>query len=340
MNKCELIVSGYASGKDEGVCSVSFDPTTNTFGAAKLCVAASNPSIGLYNNGLWYFVAETPAGKIHIYDAANWQHLAQIDAAGASPCHLAISKDNGYLAVANYMGGNAAVWQLDAAGIPQQPPVVMQHYGSGATPRQEAPHAHYVAFIKHQQQLYLYVVDLGIDQIIRYCLTAEGAWGEGEVVLQAQPGDGPRHFAAHPSNGKIYLLNELSNILSVHTQGADGTWSTQQRISTLPQDFSGENISAHIAISQNGQFIYTSNRGHHSIAVFRILPDGQVELIQIVDCAGIWPRYFTLLDEINRLIVAHEHSNSLAAFAIAADGCLRDTGARGAVLKPTFVGVK
>lgn len=339
MNACELIVSGYADAADQGVCTVNFDPDTNTFSEPKLAVAACNPSIGLFNNGLWYFVEETDAGQIHIYDADNWQRRGVINSAGASPCHLAISADNNYLAVANYMGGNAAVWTLDASGVPQQPPVIMQHYGQGVTPRQEAPHVHYVAFLQTEHTHDLYVVDLGLDHIIRYTLAAEGNWGQGEVVLQAQPGDGPRHFAVHPSNGRIYVINELSNMLSVHTQGADGKWSTQQRMSTLPEQFSGENIAAHIGISQDGQFIYTSNRGHHSIAVFRILSDGQVELIQVAACGGAWPRYFTLLEDKGYLIVGHEHSNSLAAFVIEADGCLRDTGARGFALKPTFVGV-
>jgi 6-phosphogluconolactonase len=144
-------------------------------------------------------------------------------------------------------------------------------------------------------------------------------------------------MAMHPSNGKIYLLNELSNILSVHTVSADGSWETLQRLSTLPRLFNSENTAAHIHISKDGQFIYTSNRGHNSIAVFKIVAEGLIELIQIVPCGGAGPRFFTLLESSSRLIVAHEQTDSLAAFAVRLDGCLVDTLARGYVPKPTFV---
>ena len=115
----------------------------------------------------------------------------------------------------------------------------------------------------------IYAVDLGMDQVIWYPQLQANQWGAGTVVLQTQPGDGPRHFAIHPTNGRVYLLNELSNSLSVINIGSDGQWNVQQRISTLPDAYVGDTIAAHISISRDGEFIYTSNRGHHSIAVLK-----------------------------------------------------------------------
>lgn len=339
MSTIGLIASGYTDTNQQGVYRVDYDSVVNTFGKPEVVVASLNPSIGLKGANLWYFVEESEPGKIHIYDPnAQWQNKASIYSHGASPCHLALSASNTHLAVANYMGGNIAVFALDATGIPCEPPFILQHYGRGITERQEAPHAHFVTFANDiQNRVGIFAVDLGLDQIVWYPQRGDNSWGAGQVVLQAPPGDGPRHMAIHPSNGKIYVLNELSNILSVHAAAPDGSWLTLQRLSTLPEHFIGGNTAAHIVISQNGQFIYTSNRGHNSIAVFKITTDGLVELIQIEPCGGEGPRYFSLLEECARLVVAHEQTHSLAALAIAQDGRLSDTQARCLVPRPTFV---
>jgi 6-phosphogluconolactonase len=336
-----LIVGGYTDEASQGVFRLEYNSQAHRFSQAQLIASTQNPSIALKHGALWYVVEEADPGKVHVYQTdghTSWNCLATIDSGGASPCHLAIDANASHLAVANYMGGSIAIFSLDETGTPQSSPQVMQHYGRGLTARQEAPHAHYVAFAhNYAQQPGIYAVDLGLDQVIWYAHIQPGVLDDAQIVLRAPAGDGPRHLAIHPTNGKIYLLNELSNILSVHAVTADGSWNTQQRISTLPTGFNGENISAHIIISENGQFVYTSNRGHHSIAVFKIRADGTLELLQIQSCGGLWPRYFTFLDSGTRLIVAHEHSNSLAAFIVEPNGCLQDTQARGSVHRPTFV---
>jgi 6-phosphogluconolactonase len=336
-----LIVGGYTDETSQGVYRLNYDAQAHSFSQAILLANTHNPSIALKHGALWYVVEEADPGKVHAFQTdANdsWNRLATLDSGGASPCHLAINTSASHLAVANYMGGSIAIFSLNETGLPQSPPQVIRHNGCGLTARQEAPHAHYVVFAdNYAQQQGIYAVDLGLDQIIWYGQIHPDVWGDAQIVLRAPAGDGPRHMAIHPTNGKIYVLNELSNILSVHEVTADGSWYTLQRVSTLPASFNGENISAHIIISENGQYVYTSNRGHHSIAVFKIRVDGTLELIQIQPCGGLWPRYFTFLDAGTRLIVAHEHSNSLAAFIVELDGCLQDTQARGSVHRPTFV---
>ncbi len=341
MSEYSFILGGYTDGPNEGIYRLNYDLLSETFSAPQLICATHNPSIALKNGSLWYVVEEADPGKIHVFDAANnWQLLMSIDSGGASPCHLALDKAAGFFAVANYMGGSLSIFALDAKGLPQPEPCTLQHYGRSITARQEAPHVHYVAFAENKAgQPGLFAVDLGLDQVMWYPHLQGNHWGQGELVYQAEAGDGPRHFAIHPHNGTIYLLNELSSSLVVIQPGADGKWCVQQRISTLPTHFKGDNIAAHICISHDGQFIYTSNRGHQSIAVFSINSDSSVTCIQIEPCGGVWPRYFVLLPEAARLVVAHEHSNSLAAFAIAADGRLQATQALATVIKPTFVGL-
>ncbi|HMU65799.1 MAG TPA: lactonase family protein [Cellvibrionaceae bacterium] len=338
MSEYSLILGGYTDGPGQGIYRMGYNLQQEIFSAAQLVLASHNPSIGLKNGDLWYVVEEAEPGKIHVFDAGNnWQPLLTLNCGGASPCHLACNTGSGHLAVANYMGGSVSIFALDKNGLPQGAPFIIQHTGRSVTARQEAPHAHYVEFaVNKAGQLGLYAVDLGLDQVLRYPLLVGNQWGAGTIVFKAQAGDGPRHFARHPHNGKLYLLNELSSTVSV-IDVADEQWTVQQRISTLPDNYQGENIAAHISISDNGQFIYTSNRGHHSIAVFAVQPDGTLESIQIKPCGGLWPRYFTLLNAAARLIVAHEHSDSVVAFAIEPDGCLRGPQAVGAVPKPTFV---
>lgn len=339
MSEYSLILGGYTDEPGQGIYRIHYNVQSELFSAAQLVSASHNPSIALKNAHLWYVVEEAEPGKIHVFDADNnWQKLLSVDCGGASPCHLACNRQSGHLAVANYMGGSASIFALDEHGLPKGEPFILQHAGRSITTRQEAPHAHYVAFAHNQAgNLGLYVVDLGLDQVLWYPHLQGNQWGEGSVVLQAQPGDGPRHFAVHPASGTIYLLNELSSSLVVIDVAEDGQWWIKQRISTLPEEFNGENIAAHIWISDDGRFIYTSNRGHHSIAVFAVETNGQLTSIQISPCGGLWPRYFTILTDARRLIVANEHSNSLAAFTIAADGCLQDTAARAVAPKPTFV---
>lgn len=339
MSEYSLILGGYTDAPTQGIYRIRYNPVQEVFSAAELVAASHNPSIGLKNGALWYLVEEANPGKIHVFNAENnWQKLLTLDCGGASPCHLACHSEAGYLAVANYMGGSVSIFALDKNAMPQPEPFIITHAGRGLTARQEAPHAHYVAFAQNNSgQLGIYVVDLGLDQVLWYPRLEGNHWGEGKVVLQAQPGDGPRHFAKHPQRDTLYVLNELSSTLAVIDLMADGQWSVQQRINTLPADYKGENIAAHISISDDGQFLYTSNRGHQSIAVFAIQADGCLQCIQIVPCGGLWPRYFTLLPNAGRLIVAHEHSNSLAAFRLGADGRLQDTLARAVVPRPTFV---
>lgn len=342
----QLMTGGYTDKGGEGIYGVSYDPLKNQFGELRLLAKTHHPSFGLQAGKHWYWVDEDAQGQLLTYasnDKNGLDLLQKISAAGASPCHLSLRGDANYLAVSNYKSGNVAVYKLDSTGIPQAQPQVLQHAGAGPdTSRQEGPHAHWAGWSQlpdNKKTLGMYAVDLGVDKIFWYPQDTNGKFGEAQVALTAKPGDGPRHIVFHPQQPWVYLLNELSNTVSFTRQEADGQLTEQQKLGTLPADFQGKNISAHIAISADGKRLYTSNRGHHSIAVFNIAENGQLALAQIIDSQGQWPRFFVLLDEEKKLVVANQDSDNLAVFNILSNGQLAYSGVQTHVPRPTFVGV-
>ncbi|RYD72433.1 MAG: lactonase family protein [Sphingobacteriales bacterium] len=250
-----------------------------------------------------------------------------------------------YIAVANYSSGNLAVFELDAKGLPKEKPQLKQHKGTGPNAdRQEAAHAHWADWAQlsdSQKTSGIYVVDLGVDQIFWYPQDAKGKLGEGQVAYKATPGDGPRHLAIHPQKPWVYVVNELSNTLSFTQQDSKGHLTEIQKVSTLPADFKGKNTAAHIIISTDGKHIYTSNRGDlNSISVFDIANDGKITLAQNISSQGKIPRFFLLLEDAKKILIANQDSNNVVAMNVIANGQLEYSGVQAKIPSPTFLGLE
>ncbi|WP_175574283.1 lactonase family protein [Teredinibacter haidensis] len=331
---------GYTGSEEtasKGIYQFDFNPETREMGNLSLVVETTNPSWLMQENKNTYAVGETPQGVLNVYEGGELKQTLASE--GASPCHLALSKDKQHLVVANYMGGNIALFSRDRnTGLLGEQPQVKQHTGAGPDKdRQEAAHAHWVGWDKAEK--ILYVVDLGIDTIMAYPFDqASGQLGEGFVALKAKPGAGPRHMIFHPTKNAIYVVNELDNTLSLVVQNDDGTLTEKQTISILPEDFNEYSLAAHIVLNAAGSRLYVSNRGHDSIAVVALEEEGTMDLIQWQSSLGHWPRYFSLLEDSNTLLVANEQSNMLVALEVAADGRLAPTGQTLDVGTPTFIG--
>ncbi|GGY73788.1 hypothetical protein GCM10011613_18820 [Cellvibrio zantedeschiae] len=344
----KLITGGYTDKGGEGVYGLSFDTNTNQFGAPQLLAKNNNPSFGLKNNNLWYFVDETNEGQLLTYSKNEKNELTllqKLSVAGASPCYIAKRKDGKYIAVANYSSGSLSVFELDKNGVPNGQPQVKQQQGTGPnSQRQEAAHAHWAGWSQlndAKKTTGIYVVDLGVDKIFWYPQNAKGILEEGQVAFSAAPGDGPRHLAIYPNKPWVYVLNELSNTLSFTQQDNNGRLTEIQKISTLPSNFKGKNTAAHIVISANGKHIYTSNRGdENSISVFDIAADGKLTLTQTISSQGKVPRFFLILEDTKKILVANQESNNLVVMNILANGQLEYTGAQTKVPKPTFIGLE
>jgi 6-phosphogluconolactonase len=259
---------------------------------------------------------------------------------GAAPCHLTLDRTGRYLAVANYTGGNFALLPVDATGKLGPAKVVVAGQGSGPNrQRQEGPHGHSVVF--DAQNNFLIGSDLGIDRLLVYRFGAASGTlvAHDPASASLPPGAGPRHFAFHPDGRFAFSINELaSTITSFSWDATSGRLGPVGSISTLPADFHGDSTTAEIAVHPNGRFVYGSNRGHDSIAVFSINPDGTLRLVEHESTRGQTPRNFAIHPSGRWLIAANQKSDTLAVFRIDdKTGALAPVGPLASVGSPVSV---
>jgi 6-phosphogluconolactonase len=242
---------------------------------------------------------------------------------GMHPCHLDIDPTGRYLLSANYSSGSIAIHPIAADGSLGTASQFLQREGTGPNEeRQEGPHAHQIAF--DPAGAYVFDIDLGSDTVYSSTLTEDGQL-QDVARLQVHPGAGPRHMVFHPTAGAAYVINELDSTLIVCGY-ADGKLQIVQTVSTRPADSPGENFPAELLISADGRFLYGSNRGDNTIAVFEIAADGlSVELVQTIGSGGDWPRHLALSNDGTRLYAANERSDQIAVFTVD-DGRLAQDG--------------
>ena len=272
----------------------------------------------------FFFVVEQESGRLVTCGADLGPVGAGAASGGAAPCHLALDREERFLAVANYESGSVALFRIDAGALPPSPAAMHQLAGHGADPeRQGGPHAHWVGFGGDGQ--WLYVVDLGTDAVLRLPVDPDAATlGEPEIAYAAPAGSGPRHLAFHPAGPRAYLVSELASTLTVLDVDPRGTLTPVQTRSTLPEGAS-DSLGGAIVINAAADRLYVTNRGHDSIAAFAVHPDG-VTLIQTVSSGGASPRFLLLLEEERRLLVANEEGGTVCQFGIDVDGRLDRAG--------------
>lgn len=238
---------------------------------------------------------------------------------GAGPCHLAVDRTGRHVLVANYSGGSVAVLPIRADGSLGEATCVIRHTGSSVHPqRQRQPHAHCV--MPAPDNRHALVADLGIDRVVVYRFDAEHGKLETPAVyaFEAPPGSGPRHLAFHPDGRWVLVLNELtSQLMLLEFDPASGRLTHRQSVSTLPEGFSGSNTAAEVAVHPNGRFVYTSNRGHDSLAVFRLDPTRpSLQLLQHQSSGGRTPRHFSLAPGGHELWAANQASHTVTRFRV------------------------
>jgi 6-phosphogluconolactonase len=249
---------------------------------------------------------------------------------GLAPCYLSLDGAGRYVMVANYESGNLCVLPVEHQGRLGAATDVVQHHGSGPnTERQEGPHAHMV--LPGLDRRTVYAVDLGIDKILSYGLDAQ----RGKLLPLDPPwtrlasGTGPRHVAFHPNGRFAYVISEpQSAVVVLHVNAEQGTFAQMQIISTLPPGFAGENSGAEIEVAPSGRFVYASNRGHDSIAVYGVdQATGELTLIDHEPTQGLGPRHFAIDPSGRFLFVANQDSDTVVTFRIDRDnGVLEPTG--------------
>ena len=231
---------------------------------------------------------------------------------GAHPCFIAVHK--GLVLTANYTSGNVGYLRLQKNGHLSDLLDVEQHFGKGQTERQKGPHAHMVAFSPDSKNIIS--VDLGTNSLWFSRLdTVQNKLISLKQNLELEPGSGPRHFVKHPNGKWLYTINELNNTLTLMEKEATGKYKKVKSFSNLPKDYTKSNTSAEIQISSDGHFIYTSNRGHNSIVVFKVNAlEGSLKFVEFQSTKGEGPRHFTLSPDEKYLLVANQYSNNIVSF--------------------------
>ncbi|MFC5266252.1 lactonase family protein [Kribbella qitaiheensis] len=296
----------------------------------RVAAAASDPSflVRSADGRFLYTTNELEAGRVSAFaidENGSLEFLNHRPTGGAHPCHLEIDPTGRFLLSANYTSGSVAIHPIGANGSLGDPSQILQREGSGPnTERQEGPHAHQVTF--DPSGAFAFDVDLGSDSVYVSILSNKGRLEEVDR-LTIHPGAGPRHLVFHPGGGAAYLINELDSTLAVLSY-SDGKLAVVQTVSTRPEDATGENFPAEVLISADGRFVYGSNRGDNTIAVFQTGADGlQADLIQTIGSGGTWPRHLAFSKDGTQLYAANEQSDTIAVFTVdQTSGALTATG--------------
>ncbi|SFE05486.1 6-phosphogluconolactonase [Paenibacillus catalpae] len=233
---------------------------------------------------------------------------------GADPCYITVDADHHAVLVANYTGGNAALLPIKGDGtIAPATSVVREDAPLGSiTARQDAPHAHAIVVNGN----YVYVNDLGTDLIHTFKIE-DGTRLVKQSSCKLHSGAGPRHIVFHQSLSCAYVMNELDSTITLLSVSDNGELAPVQTVSALPEGFSGYNDAADIHLSPSGRYLYSSNRGHNSIAVFAVdQADGSLTLIQNASCEGDAPRNFLVLPGGSQLLVANQKTGNIVLFTV------------------------
>jgi len=257
----------------------------------------------------------------------------------APTCHIQRDASGRYLVVASYHGGLVGLVELRADGTLGRLLDVKQHEGHGPNPeRQEQPHPHSAFFSRDNR--FVFVPDLGLDRIVSYALDSENNVLKPHGETPVPPGAGPRHMAFHPGGRLAFVINEIdSTVTSLRYDEETGVLEPIETVTTLPEGFTGENICAEIVVSEDGAFVYGSNRGHDSIVVFAVdEAGGKLTLVEHVSAEGKHPRNFALTPGGAFLIAANRDTDNIATFRVdRSSGRLQYTGQSAAVSKPVCV---
>ena len=344
----ELVYFGtYTGPKSQGIYVATFDASTGRLGPLTLAGASENPSfIALHPNKRFLYAAnEQREGYVSAFsiDRATGKLTAlnRVSSKGNGPCYVIVDHAGKCVLVANYGSGTFAVLPIETDGRLREASATIQDQGRGADPqRQSGPHAH--SLNPSPDDKYAIGADLGLDKLFVFHLdAARGSLTPNDPPFTAvQPGSGPRHFAFHPNRKFAYVTNEMASTVTAFSwNGKTGVLNTLQTLSTLPPGFKGENTTAQIAVHPSGKFLYDSNRGHDSIALFTIDPrKGTLSYVANYSTQGNMPRNFAIDPSGSFLIAANQKSDNIVVFRIdKSTGKLTPTGQTAEVGSPVCV---
>jgi 6-phosphogluconolactonase len=343
----------YTGAKSKGIYVSRFDAVTGKLSEPTLAAPTVNPSYVTVapDHRLLFAVNETEqfngqaGGAVSAFklDSATGKldFLDQQPSGGTDPCHVVADPGGRYVFVANYSSGSVAAFPVEPNGSLDPASSVIQHHGSSVNrERQAGPHAHCVAMDAAHHRVF--VCDLGLDKVMIYRLNETNGTLTPDEIPSAglKPGSGPRHITFSPDGRFAYVISEMGGTLTAFVYNLEhGALNEIQTVSTLPKDFRGKNTAAEVALLPSGKFIYASNRGDDSIAVFAVdEASGRLKFVERQSSRGKTPRCFAIDPTGQYLIAANQNSDNVAVFRInPKTGKLTWTGQTIEVGKPVCV---
>ncbi len=338
-----VFVGTYTEGKHQskGIYRFELDPATGNLSHRALAAESKNPNFlaihpnhkylyavgdfekseGRQRDAVSAFAIDPKKGNLTLINQQPSGHFrGSAEDYSQGPCHVTVDREGKHVLVANYEGGSACVLPIRSDGGLAEATSLVHHQGHSVNKqRQEAAHAHSINLDAANH--YAFVADLGLDKVKGYRYDADRGTLAENADLEVTPGSGPRHFAFHPDGRHAYVINELASTVTAMDYDPElGVLKAIQTVSTLPEDFKGENTTAEVQVHPSGKFLYGSNRGHNSIAVFQIdaksgklTPKGrQGSDIKI-------PRNFGIDPNGKFLLVANQEGDSMVVFRINAE---------------------
>ena len=287
-------------------------------------MAKYNIYFGTYSkgegNGLFRGVFDGDSGGIKLNDTVDIsdpEKMRLIDIKpthGKHPCHLCVKDDFAF--AANYSGGSLSIFETDKAGGIKLSNQSIHHFGKGVNPgRQEASHIHFAAMTPDNK--YLAVCDLGLDKVFLYPYSRETGLSTNAKIIDCPPGKGPRHLTFSNDGKYLYVVTEMGGtVLAYKYNGGDV--ELLQEISTLPSDFTGKSTCAAIHVSPYGKYLGASNRGHDSIAIFKIQDNGELAFLSHI-MTGKEPRDFRFSPDGKFILSANQNDDTVTVYKIKND---------------------
>ncbi len=318
-------------GKGKGITVFEFDPENGTLKKCSEYPEEPNPTYLCIDRTGKYLYADHElkqfqgmncgGASAYAIDAESGalRRLNSRIAGGTDSANIAVDPSNAYVLVANYASGSVCVLPREEDGSLGKPTCFLQHVGKGPDEsRQECPHAHQIMFDRQGKRVF--VPDLGTDQVVVYDFDYEKGYLIPAKVdyPKVTPGHGPRHCVFNEAGDRLYLINEMGNSIFVFSYDQEtGATKELQNVSTIPEDYDVFTHTAAIRLHPNGKFLYGSNRGHDTIATYRV--DGETGLLTLIGyqpCGGENPRDFDIDPTGTWLISGGMDTSNITVFRI------------------------
>ena len=320
-----LFVGGFTEKEGDKAMSVfEFNPGSGKLSYVSSSDVGPSPSYFCFSDktNLFYVVNEVMefrgqfGGGLSTFrydeEKVSFEKLNEMLIPYAGPCYISMSADSGHLFIANYPNGSVAVVKLGDSGIPETITDTILYVKE----QPDKSHAHMILHDPAGRNVY--VTDLGLDRIVVYDFDSkEGKLHQLDNGITTLPrGSGPRHFVFNSDGSRLYVINELGSTMMVFGVEEDQGLKLLQTLPTKKDDMADNNYCADVHISNDGRYLYGSNRGENNIVTFRILPDGQLELAGHSSCGGDWPRNFVIDPSGRFLISGNQKSDQITVFRI------------------------